>query len=99
MSEQQQRLEAVKRFLQEHRNNESHFEKLYDRLEEECQAPHNGELQAYVQSLQELKEKQAEAYRQSRETGGTAWPEFEKFASGFEKAVTAAEKELGQTGQ
>jgi hypothetical protein len=99
MSDQQQHLEEVKQFLQEHRNNETHFEKLYARLEEECNRAHDGELQTYVDSLQEVKEKQAEAYRQSRETGGTAWLEFEKFASGFEKAVTAAEKELGKTDQ
>ena len=90
----QRHLEEVLGFLHEHRNNESHFEKIYAKLEEECTNGYNGELQSYVESLQELKEKEAEVYRKSKEKGGSAYPEFEKFASGFEKTVTAAVKEL-----
>ncbi len=93
MNEQQQ-LEEVISFLREHRNNESHFETIYAKLEEECNKGYSGELQSYKDSLQELKEKEADAYRQMKETGGTAYPEFEKFTSGFEKAVTAAKKEI-----
>ena len=95
MSDQQQHLEEVFNFLQEHRSNEGHFEKIYTKLKDECTNGYTDKLIAYKDSLQELKEKEAEAYRQMKETGGTAYPEFEKFASGFEKAVTAAIKELG----
>lgn len=75
------RLEETAAFLRQHRSNESHFATLYARLEAEI-GKADGD---YKTLLQEVKEKGAE-YRNAKESG-TAWPEFENFASGFEKAV------------
>lgn len=68
-------------FLREHRSNEANFEKLAAKLDETPGLP-NGEAIA----------EKAEAYRKARETGGTAWPEFEKFVSEFERAVVGVGK-------
>jgi hypothetical protein len=83
------RLEQVAAFIREHRSNESNFEKIYGKLEEETRED-NG---AYTSQLQETKEKSADEYRKAKENGGTAWPEFEKFVSEFETTVVSALKE------
>ena len=44
----------------------------------------------------EVKEKLIPPYQKARETGGSAWPEFEKFVSEFEKTVTEAIRENGR---
>ncbi len=79
-------LQELLEFIKQHRSNEIHFEKLFARLEEESAKP--GSSQQYSQSLNEIKEKQAEEYRQHKNAGTTAWPEFEKFVSEFEKTIT-----------
>lgn len=82
-------LEELTAFLRECRSNESNFETLHDKLEAETA---NKDLdEDYRLNLDAAKAK-AEAYRQAKETGGTAWPEFEKFVSDFERAVTEALK-------
>lgn len=88
----QEHLKEVVAFLQEHRNNEGHFNKIYSKLEDEINNS-NG-MQQYQSNLQDVKEKEAPAYLQMQQTGGTAYPEFEKFTAGFEKAVVAALKEV-----
>jgi hypothetical protein len=82
-------LEEVTAFIREHRSNESNFEKLYAKLEEQTREDNK----TYTSQLLEIKEKSAEEYRKAKETGGTAWPEFEKFVSEFEKTVIDALKE------
>ena len=67
-------LEEVTAFIREHRSNESNFEKLYAKLEEQTREDNK----TYTSQLLEIKEKSAEEYRKAKETGGTAWPEFEK---------------------
>jgi len=81
-------LEEVAAFIKEHRSNEAAFEKLYSRLNEESEMP--GSDDAYKNNLLEVKEKSVEEYRKAKEINGTAWPEFEKFVTGFEKAVLQA---------
>lgn len=85
-------LEEVAAFIREHRSNESNFETLHKKLEEELQAAGS---EAYGRALAEAKEKPADEYRQAKTTGGTAWPEFEKFVAAFEKAVLEAIKTGG----
>jgi hypothetical protein len=82
-------LEEVAAFIREHRSNESNFEKLYAKLEEETGKDDTN----YTNQLQEIKEKGAEEYRKAKQTSGTAWPEFEKFVSEFEKTVVEALRE------
>ena len=79
-------LEEVAAFIREHRSNESNFEKLLQKLEEEAGA----DDEHYAAQLKEISEKNVEEYHKARETGGTAWPEFEKFVSAFEKTVLEA---------
>ena len=84
------KLKDLTAFLREHRSNEGNFEKLYQKLQEET-TREDADAQ-YRNELQALVEKEADEYRKAKEAGGTAWPEFEKFASGFEKAVVNATK-------
>ena len=77
--------------IRENRANESNFEKLYRKLEEET-ANGNGNG-SYANNLEEIKEKSAAEYQKAKETRGSAWPEFEKFVSDFEKTITDVLKE------
>ncbi|MEI6949003.1 hypothetical protein V9K67_17590 [Paraflavisolibacter sp. H34] len=87
-------LEEVLEFIREHRSNESNFEKIYAKLEQECRTPPDDEVtQAYVNNLSDIREKHTEEYQKSREVKGNAWPEFENFVAEFEKAITGAMKE------
>lgn len=88
---QKTHFEELAAFIREHRSNEGNFEKLYEKLEAET-TNENADAN-YRSSLTEIKEKGAEDYRKAKETGGTAWPEYEKFVSQFEKAVMEATKE------
>jgi len=81
-------LETTAAFIREHRGNEGNFEKLYNKLETEIQERRGAEK--YVTLLQEIKEKTVPEYKKATETGGTAWPEFEKFVTEFERAVVNA---------
>lgn len=84
-----EQLEEVVAFIREHRSNENNFEKLHAKLQEETKK----EDATYTTQLKEVGEKSAAEYRKAKETGGTAWPEFEKFVSEFEKTVIDALKE------
>lgn len=79
-------LEETAAFIREHRSNESSFSMLYAKLEE---AAGNADGE-YKERLEELREKQATEYNTAKDKGGKAWPEFEKFVSGFERAVMEA---------
>ena len=81
MSINKKELEDLAVFIREHRSNEVNFEKMNTKLEETKPAGYN-----------DIKEK-AEVYRQAKEKARTAWPEFEKFVSEFEKAVVEAMKQ------
>ncbi|HEX8315227.1 MAG TPA: hypothetical protein VF609_09545 [Flavisolibacter sp.] len=76
-------LQEVAAFIKEHRSNEGNFEKLYAKLEEETG---NATTNGLHNSINDIQTK-ADEYRKAKENGGTAWPEFEKFVSEFEKAV------------
>ncbi|HVG13830.1 MAG TPA: hypothetical protein VM935_02680 [Chitinophagaceae bacterium] len=80
-------IKEVLQFIKEHRSNESNFEKIYAKLEAEL-SQKDGDSD-YLANLHELKEKQAVTYKQAKKEGTSAWPEFENFVSGFEKAGTA----------
>ncbi len=86
-------MESVMNFIQQNRSNEVNFEKLYRKLEEEIGSNKRGN--EYKESLNEVKEKLSKTYRKAKETSGSAWPEFEKFVTGFETAVADAVKRPG----
>lgn len=79
-------------FIKEHRSDERHFDKLYDKLNETIQTLQNDgqENGDYLNSLIDIKEKQAEVYKQAKENASSAWPEFEKFVTELEKATTTS---------
>ena len=81
-------LEITAAFIREHRGNEGNFEKLYSKLETEIEERHG--LEKYVASLEDIREKAVPEYKKAKESGGTAWPEFEKFVTEFERAVVSA---------
>ncbi|HYO21336.1 MAG TPA: hypothetical protein VER36_02955 [Flavisolibacter sp.] len=81
-------LEEVAAYIREHRSNEENFEKLNAKLKEEAVNNTPG------LSMQDIQTR-ADEYRKAKETGGSAWPEFEKFVSQFEKAVVEAIREAG----
>jgi hypothetical protein len=80
-------LEEVAAFIKDHRGNEADFALLYKKLVEESTG--NGEPD-YQQTLAEIKDKAAEEYKTAKERTPSAWPEFEKFVTAFEKAVLKA---------
>jgi pyruvate/2-oxoglutarate dehydrogenase complex dihydrolipoamide acyltransferase (E2) component len=83
-------LEETLDFIHQHRSNEINFEKLDAKLEEQLS---NAEAnQPYAVSLAEIKEKQVVEYKKAKKSSGEAWPEFEKFVSHFERAITEAMK-------
>ena len=78
-------------FIKEKRSNEVHFEQIYEKLNKEYTYGEKNVIDdAYYKAIAEVKEKYAEEYTTSKEKTGNAWPEFEKFVSSFEKAVTKA---------
>jgi hypothetical protein len=89
-----QQLEELAAFIRAHRSAESNFEILFQKLTEACnaEAAEGGEAaqNGYLNLLQEARDKYAETYRQSKEKGTSAWPEFENSVTHFEKGVTGA---------
>lgn len=86
---QKTRLEEIAAFIREHRSKEENFEKLLARLDEAEHEVTNGTFKSAVDPIRT----KAEEYEKAKETGGTAWPEFEKFVTGFEKSITEALRE------
>ncbi|RZJ99859.1 MAG: hypothetical protein EOO46_21740 [Flavobacterium sp.] len=81
-------LEDLAAFIREQRSSESNFEKIYAKLEE----VNNDEDPEFKSAISDIKEKGVPTYQKAKEASGTAWPEFEKFVSEFEKTVTEAIK-------
>jgi hypothetical protein len=86
MKKQKEHLEALAHFIRENRSSESNFDKLHEMLVAESNAAAEG----YAGKLYETLEKHAAAYKQKKDKGAGAWPEFENFVTHFEKAVTEA---------
>ncbi len=79
-------LEEILVFIRQHRSDEANFEKQYQKLDDELLNEQPD--QSYIQNLKEIKEKQSEEFRQTKQNGGSAWPEFEKFVTEFERTLT-----------
>ncbi len=80
--------------VRENRSSESNFDRLLQELDEAIALAQNENNPALAENLQEVKEKQVAAYQKAKESGGTAWPEFEKFVTQFERLLTSAAKEM-----
>lgn len=79
--------------IREHRSSESNFATLHQTLESATKAAEESNNTALVAELKEVKGKYAAEYQKAKETSGSAWPEFEKFVTQFERALTSAKKE------
>ena len=86
---QKAKLEEIAAYIREHRSREEDFEKLVAKLEE----AKDGETGEILQPGMDAILTKAEAYKKAREIGGTAWPEFEKFVSEFERSIMEALRE------
>ena len=79
--------------IREQRSSESNYAALLQLLDKTLASPATATDASYRDALQEVKEKYAAEYEKAKDTGGTAWPEFEKFVSQFEKALLNSRKE------
>lgn len=84
----QQSPEELLQFLREHRSSEGNFDKISQELETRIRTAQEQNKPAFAQTLQEVKEKYGDAYTKAKETSGSAWPEFEKFVTQLELALT-----------
>lgn len=86
---QKTELEEIAAFIREHRSKEENFEKLLAKLSETESVLANGTVEFDGASIRA----KADEYQKAKELGGTAWPEFEKFVTEFERSITGAMKE------
>jgi hypothetical protein len=82
--------------IREQRSSESNFEGLYQTLVSATKAAEDSNNTALAAELKEVNEKYAAEYQKVKETGGSAWPEFEKFVTQFERALTSAKHEKAE---
>lgn len=78
--------------IREQRSSEGNFETLYGVLQEAKNFAQQNNKAALANELNEVDEKYAAEYKKAKEVAGSAWPEFEKFVSQFEKSLTEANK-------
>jgi hypothetical protein len=78
--------------IRENRGSESNFDRLLQQLDKAIGFAQNENNKELAGDLQEIKEKYAAEYKKAKETGGSAWPEFENFVTQFERALTAKAK-------
>jgi len=83
-------LDEFSKQIRELRSSEGNFEAICQLLASATKAANASGNTALVAALKETGEKQAAAYEKAKETGGTAWPEFEKFVTELERALTDA---------
>lgn len=81
--------------IREQRSSESNFDTLYQTLQAATKAAEENNDTTLAAELKEADEKYAAEYKKAKESGGSAWPEFEKFVTQFERALTSAKKEEG----
>lgn len=84
----QQSPDELLQFLREHRSSEGNFDKISQELETHIRTAQEQNKPALAQTLQEVKEKYGDTYCKAKETSGSAWPEFEKFITQLELALT-----------
>jgi hypothetical protein len=79
--------------IREQRSSESNFDTLYQTLQAATKAAEENNDTALAGELKEADEKYAAEYKKAKESGGSAWPEFEKFVTQLERALTDARKD------
>ena len=82
--------EELLHLIRENRSSESNFETLRQTLQTAIRSAEESGNASLANELNEVNEKYAAEYSKAKETGGSAWPEFEKFVTAFERALTNA---------
>ena len=85
--------EEIMQVIRENRSSESNFPLLLQQLEKATVLAQQQNNTALAGDLQEVKETYAAEYQTAKENGGSAWPEFEKFVTQFERSLISAAKE------
>lgn len=95
MPDQKEQLEDFLQFIRDRRSDEGYFGELSNKLDEVIATINSsGAGNAdFVELLREVKEKQGDAFKQAKENGGTAWPEFENYITQLERATVNRIKE------
>ena len=86
--------EEILQAIRDNRSSEANFDRLLEFLEKALASSQKNQHKALATDLQNVKEKYAAAYRQAKEAGGTAWPEFENFVTQFERSLTEPVKDV-----
>lgn len=82
--------EEIMQTVKENRSSEEHFNRLLQALEKATAQAQQQNNTTLAGDLQKVKDTYATAYEKTKETGGTAWPEFERFVTEFERALVNA---------
>lgn len=85
--------EEIMQTVRENRSSENNFSQLLQALEKATALAQQEGNTTFTEDLQEVKEKYVASYQKAKETGGTAWPEFEKFVTVFERALMSAKED------
>jgi peptide-methionine (R)-S-oxide reductase len=86
-------IDKIMQTIRENRSSESNFATLQQELDNTISTAHRSGETGLLAELQEIKEKYVSEYEKARESGGTAWPAYEKFVTQFERALTGAKKQ------
>lgn len=89
-------IDKIMQTIRENRSSESNFATLQQQLDTSIASAQQTGNSGLLADLQEVKEKYVSEYQKAKTSGGTAWPEFEKFVTQFERALTGA-KSTDQT--
>ena len=88
-----EQLEKLQQFIRAHRSNEIHFEVLNHKLEEAYNWAKGTEGEQQLEKeLEDIREKQAKSYKESRQNTSSNWPQFEEFVQAFERSIMSALK-------
>lgn len=83
-------VEQIMQTIRENRSSESNYTLLQQELDKTIAAARQAGRPVVTKELEDVKEKYAAEYEKAKEAGGTAWPEFEKFVTQFERALSQA---------
>lgn len=92
-----QTAEAYLQALREYRSSEGNFETIHTTLTEAINNAQHNNNTTLAEDLKEVDEKYASEYKNARQISGSAWPEFEKFVTQFERTLTKVQKDESET--
>lgn len=84
--------ESLLQTIRDHRSSESNFEVISQTLRAALRMAEENNHSSLAHSLKEIEEKYGTEYQKAKETGGSAWPEFENYVTQLERELTAAQK-------